>query len=75
MGTIVGLEGGSPLYNQVLEFNPISPDIIIPDLVGELGEKSDDAMTYTFKIRQGGKWSRRGGHHGRRRGFQHQSHD
>ena len=56
MGTIVGLEGGSPLYNQVLEFNPISPDIIIPDLA-ESWERSDDAMTYTFKIRQGGKWS------------------
>ena len=56
MGTIVGLEGGGPLYNQVLEFNPISPDIIIPDLA-ESWERSDDAMSYTFKIRQGGKWS------------------
>ena len=55
MGTIVGLEGGSPLYNQVVEFNPISPDIVIPDLA-ESWEKSDDGMTYTFKIHQGGKW-------------------
>ena len=55
MGTIVGLEGGSPLYNQVVEFNPISPDIVIPDLA-ESWEKSDDGMTYIFKIRRGGTW-------------------
>ena len=55
MGTINGLEGGSPLYNQVVEFNPVSPDIIIPDL-SESWERSDDGTTYTFKIRQGGKW-------------------
>ncbi len=55
MGTIVRLEGGSPLYNQVVEFNPISSDIIIPDLA-ESWVRSDDGMTYTFKIHQGVTW-------------------
>ena len=31
-GTIVALEAISPLYNQVVEFNPINPDEVIPDL-------------------------------------------
>ena len=30
--TIVALEAESPLYNQVVEFNPINPDEVIPDL-------------------------------------------
>ena len=55
LGTIVGLEGTSPLYNQVVEFNPISPDIVIPDLA-ESWERSDDGLTYTFRIHQGVKW-------------------
>ena len=55
LGTIVGLEGTSPLYNQVVEFNPVSPDIVIPDLA-ESWEKSDDGLTYTFKIHQGATW-------------------
>ena len=48
-GTIVGLEGTSPLYNQVVEFNPISPDEIIGDLA-KSWVVSDDGMTYTFTI-------------------------
>ena len=38
MGTIVGLEGGSPLYNQVLEIQPHQPRHNHPRPSGELGE-------------------------------------
>ncbi len=54
-GTIVGLEGTSPLYNQVVEFNPISPDEIIGDLA-ESWTVSDGAMTYTFVIHDNVVW-------------------
>ena len=55
MGTIVALEGISPFYNQVVEFQPMNPDEVILDLA-ESRERSEDGLTYTFKIRQGGTW-------------------
>ena len=54
-GTINALNPTSPLYNQVVEYNPISPTEIIGDLA-ESWESSDDGMTFTFTLRDGMKW-------------------
>ena len=46
----------SPLYNQVVEFNPVKPDEIIGDLASGW-EANDDFTSYVFTIRDGIKWS------------------
>ena len=55
-GTLPEIGSISPLYNQVVEYNPIKPDEIIGDLaVG--WETNADSTSYVFTIREGVKWS------------------
>ena len=55
-GTLCAQWGFSPLYNQVVEFNPIKPSEVIGDLA-ESWDVQDGGLTYIFKIRQGVKWA------------------
>ena len=46
----------SPMFNQILEYNPINPD---PEIIGDLAESwdlVDDGLAYTFRLKQGAKW-------------------
>ena len=46
----------SPLYSQLVEYNPINPSEIIGDLA-ESWEFSGDGLALTFVLRDGIKWS------------------
>ena len=46
-GTIGPLAAVSPLYNQVVEYNPLNPSEIIGDLA-KRWEVTDGGLTYTF---------------------------
>ena len=48
-------EAISPLYNQLVEYNPISPTDIIGDLA-ESWDVEDAGLTYVFHLAQGIKW-------------------
>ena len=55
-GTLCGLAVGfGPMYNQVVEFNPINPSDIIGDLARSW-QVSRDGMTYTFTLHDNIKW-------------------
>lgn len=43
------------IYSGLLEYNPLKPDEIIPDLA-ESFEVSEDGTVYTFSLRQGVQW-------------------
>ena len=46
----------SPMYNQILEYNPLNPD---PEIIGDLAESwdmVDDGLAYIFRLKQGAKW-------------------
>lgn len=45
----------NPCYNGLIQFNPLKPTEIIPDLA-ESWQISDDYLTYTFKLRSGVTW-------------------
>ena len=45
-----------PMYNQVVEYNPLNPSEIIGDLA-ESWEQSDDGFSYTFRLHKGIKWA------------------
>jgi peptide/nickel transport system substrate-binding protein len=45
----------SPMYNQIIQYDPINPSVIIGDLA-ESWELSDDGLAYTFRIRKDVKW-------------------
>src|SRR5262249_61285443 len=45
----------SPLYNQVVEFNPIKPDEVIGDLATRW-EVQDGGLTYIFHLHDHVKW-------------------
>jgi ABC-type transport system substrate-binding protein len=54
-GTVLANAAVSPLYNQVVEFNPIKPDEIIGDLAKNW-EVKDDGLTYIFHLHEQVKW-------------------
>jgi peptide/nickel transport system substrate-binding protein len=54
-GTLLANAGISPLYNQVVEFNPIKPDEVIGDLA-KSWEVQDDGLTYIFHLHEHVKW-------------------
>ena len=45
----------SPMYNQLLQYDPLNPNELIPDLA-KSWKVSDDGLTYTFDLVQGVKW-------------------
>jgi peptide/nickel transport system substrate-binding protein len=45
----------SPLYNQVVEFNPLKPDEVIGDLA-KSWEVMDDGLTYIFHLHEHVQW-------------------
>ncbi len=54
-GTILANAAISPLYNQVVEFNPVNPGEIIGDLA-KTWEVSDDGLSYIFHLHEHVKW-------------------
>ena len=46
----------SPMYNQLVEYNPVNPSEIIGDLA-ESWDVSSDGLSYTFTIPAGAKWT------------------
>lgn len=53
-----GLESNcaiSPLYNQIVEFNPVKPDEIIGDLA-KTWKSAADGMSFTFTLHDNAKW-------------------
>jgi ABC-type transport system substrate-binding protein len=54
-GTVLANAAVSPLYNQVVEFNPSKPDEIIGDLA-KTWEVKDDGLTYIFHLHEQVKW-------------------
>lgn len=54
-GTLGALGSIGPMYNQLVEFNPLKPSEIIGDLAKNW-EVSPDGMTYTFKLHDNVTW-------------------
>lgn len=54
-GTLGALGSISPMYNQVVEFNPLNPSEVIGDLA-KSWEVADGGMTYTFKLHENVTW-------------------
>ncbi len=54
-GTLGALGSISPMYNQVVEFNPLNPSEVIGDLA-KSWEVTDGGMTYTFKLHENVTW-------------------
>ena len=54
-GTLLANAAISPLYNQVVEFNPIKPDEVIGDLA-KSWEAHDEGLTYIFHLHENVKW-------------------
>src|SRR5215471_15547634 len=54
-GTLLADAAISPLYNQVVEFNPIKPDEVIGDLATRW-EVQDGGLTYIFHLHDHVKW-------------------
>ena len=55
-GTLGALASISPVYNQVVEFNPLKPDEVIGDLA-KSWEVQDDGLTFVFHLHENVKWS------------------
>ena len=49
------LSAVSPMYNQVVEFNPLNPTEVIGDLA-KSWDVSDDGLAYTFHLHDDVKW-------------------
>jgi peptide/nickel transport system substrate-binding protein len=54
-GTVLANAAISPLYNQVVEFNPLKPTEIIGDLA-KSWEVQDEGLTYIFHLHEQVKW-------------------
>lgn len=54
-GTLGALGSISPMYNQVVEFNPLNPSEVIGDLA-KSWDVADGGMTYTFKLHENVTW-------------------
>jgi ABC-type transport system substrate-binding protein len=54
-GTLAANASISPMYNQVVEFNPLNPKEVIGDLA-QGWEVSDDGKVYTFKLHDNVHW-------------------
>jgi len=54
-GTLGALGSISPMYNQLVEFNPLKPSEIIGDLA-KSWDVSSDSMVYTFKLHENVTW-------------------
>src|SRR5215468_2410588 len=54
-GTLGALGSISPMYNQLVEFNPLNPKEIIGDLA-QSWDVSPDGMVYTFTLHENVTW-------------------
>jgi peptide/nickel transport system substrate-binding protein len=54
-GTVFALAAIGPVYNQVVEFNPINPKEIIGDLA-KSWDMTDEGRTYIFQLHDNVKW-------------------
>src|SRR5262249_7094126 len=54
-GTLLANAAISPMYNQVVEFNPLKPDEVIGDLA-KSWEVHDAGLTYIFHLHEHIKW-------------------
>jgi peptide/nickel transport system substrate-binding protein len=54
-GTLLANAAISPMYNQVVEFNPLKPDEVIGDLA-KSWEVHDAGLTYIFQLHENIKW-------------------
>ncbi len=54
-GTLGALAAISPMYNQVVEFNPLNPGEVIGDLA-KSWEVRDGGLAYMFHLHEGVKW-------------------
>ena len=54
-GTLAANAAISPMYNQVVEFNPLNPKEVIGDLA-KGWEVSDDGTVYTFQLHENVHW-------------------
>ena len=54
-GTLGALGSISPVYNQVVEFNPLKPDEVIGDLANTW-EVQDNGLTYIFHLHENVTW-------------------
>src|SRR5215831_13311594 len=54
-GTLFALAAVGPVYNQVVEFNPLNPKDIIGDLA-KSWDVTDGGCTYTFHLHENVKW-------------------
>ncbi len=54
-GTLGALASISPMYNQVVEFNPLKPSEVIGDLAKNW-EVQDGGLTYVFHLHEHVKW-------------------
>ena len=51
-GSIANMHPQSPMYNNLIQWDPIGWQELIPDLATSW-EQSDDGLTYTFSVREG----------------------
>ena len=54
-GSIANMHPQSPMYNNLIQWDPIGWEELIPDLATGW-EQSDDGLTYTFSVREGVKF-------------------
>jgi peptide/nickel transport system substrate-binding protein len=55
-GTVLALAAISPLYNQIVEFNPLSPKEVIGDVAKDW-QATDGGLTFVFHLHDHVKWS------------------